>query len=92
MFPLQFYLSLSHFPLSCGPPRLTSQVCDSRLTEAVLRPITIAKKEFRFLWALQLWNKRKHKVLGATCFCQMATKDKAQKTVLGHRVQCPGQG
>lgn len=30
-----------------------SQVCDSRLTEAVLRPITMAKKEFRFCWALQ---------------------------------------
>lgn len=59
--PVQLYLSL---PLpSVRTPRLTSQVCDSRLTEAVLRPITIAKKEFRFLWALQLRHKRKQKAL-----------------------------
>jgi hypothetical protein len=52
-----YTLPLTHTHTHTGPPRLTSQVCDRRLTEAVLRPITIAKKEFRFLCALQLWNK-----------------------------------
>ena len=86
-----FVLSPALHP-SRGPQRLTSQVWDSRLTEAVLRPITIAKKEFRFLWALQLWIKESRRHCYATSFCQMSTKDKAARTLLGHRVQPLGWG
>lgn len=77
-FPIQFSLSLPS-PFPCRPPRLTSQVCDNRLTEAVLRPITIAKKEFRFLWALQLRNKESTRYLEQHPFARWLQKIKTQR-------------
>lgn len=38
--------------------RLTSHVSAKRLTATLLSPMTMAKKEFRFLYSLQLKRKR----------------------------------